>query len=66
VKGSNEREPRKKVGHGGLYLPAAAAEHLRAAVEQTELLLNASQVDAGMRHLLRILRHLRAVRRRMD
>jgi hypothetical protein len=48
-----------------VYLPAAAAEHLRAAVEQTELLLSATRVDVGMRHLLHILRHLRAVRRRL-
>ncbi|MGC9455477.1 MAG: hypothetical protein ACP5HU_11540 [Phycisphaerae bacterium] len=63
MKPSNQRQPSRKVGQAGLYLPAAAASHLWAAVKQTELLLSASRPETGLRHLLAILHHLREVRR---
>lgn len=63
MKSGNQRQPRERVGHGGLYLPTAAADHLRSAVEQMELLLSTSRVEAGLRHLLAVLHHLREVRR---
>jgi len=47
---------------GGISLPHAEAEHLRAALRQTDLLLATRQIDAGVRHLVELLRHLRALR----
>ena len=47
---------------GGISLRRAEAKHLRAALRQTDLLLATRQIDAGMCHLLELLRHLRALR----
>ncbi|MFP3938448.1 MAG: hypothetical protein ACLFVW_08915 [Phycisphaerae bacterium] len=60
---SNQKQPFRSGGQGGLYLPAATADHLRAAMEQTELLLSTSRVERGLRHLLALLHHLREVQR---
>ena len=47
---------------GRLMLPRIAAQHLRAAVEQMDLLLATQQVDAGLCYLVGLLRNLRALR----
>ncbi len=47
---------------GGTWLSAAAAEQLRAALEQMDLLLAAQQLEAGSRHLVELLRKLRDLR----
>ncbi|MDY6913460.1 MAG: hypothetical protein SVT52_03255 [Planctomycetota bacterium] len=47
---------------GAVLLPYAARLHLRAALEQMDLLLETQQVDAGLSHLLSLLRHLRALK----
>lgn len=45
-----------------IALPHEAAEHLRAALGQMDLLLATRQLDFGTRVLVDLLRHLRAVR----
>ena len=39
--------------------------HLRSAVERMDLLLATKHVDAGLVYLVDLLRHLRALRRRV-
>lgn len=46
-----------------IVLHSAAAGHLRAALEQMDLLLATQQVDVGLGLLVDLLRHLRVVRR---
>ncbi len=56
---------KKKLSVGAredIALPHEAAEHLRAALGQMDLLLATRQIDFGMQVLLDLLRHLRAVR----
>jgi hypothetical protein len=48
---------------GGMRLGRRGAEHLRAALEQADLLLTARQIDAGLCCLEDLLRNLRALRR---
>ncbi len=50
----------------GIALPHEAAEHLRAALGQMDLLLATRQIDFGTRVLDDLLRHLRAVRHSMN
>jgi len=47
-------------------MPPAAGMHLRAALEQMELLLDAQQVEVGLAHLVTMLRHLQALGRMMS
>jgi hypothetical protein len=44
-------------------LSAGTAEHLRAAMEQMDLLLRTHHVEVGMGYLLAMLQHLGAVKR---
>jgi len=46
-------------------LTQAAADHLRAALEQMDLLLETRQIDAGVCHLVGLVGHLRDMRRRL-
>jgi len=45
-----------------MTLSATAAAHLRAAVEQMDLLLEIQQLDAGVECLMSLLKHLRALK----
>ena len=49
--------------NGQLRLSAAATEHLRAALEQMDLLIRTRHVEVGMCYLLAMLQHMGAVRR---
>jgi len=60
---SKQRERPIGVNRKGLTLSHAAAGHLRAAMEQMDLLMEARHVEAGLGSLESMLRHLRAVRR---
>ena len=43
-------------------MPCWADEHLCAALEQMDLLLASQNVEAGLAHLLAMIRHLEALR----
>ena len=47
---------------GTVILPRAAMRHLRAALEQMDLLLESQEVEVGLAHLVALLQHLRAFR----
>jgi len=47
---------------GSMTLSSAAAENLRAAVEQMDLLLETQQLDAGVENLILLLKHLRELK----
>jgi len=49
-------------GGGVIMLPHEAGEHLRAAAEQMDLLLESEQTEKCLGHLVALLRHLRAFR----
>lgn len=49
-----------------IVLHSAAAGHLRAALEQMDLLLATQRVDVGLGLLVDLLRHLRVVRRNVS
>ena len=51
---------------GSLRLPQPAAEHLGAAIEQMELLVQSRQTDPALRYLVSLLQHLREVGRAMS
>jgi len=55
------REGRMEAPHGVALTPDAAG-HLRAALEQMELLLESRQAEAGLGRLVAMLWHLRAMR----
>lgn len=48
---------------GTIILSHAASEHLLAALEQMDLLLTTNHAEAGLEHLLVLLKHLRSFRR---
>jgi hypothetical protein len=52
-------------GNGGILLRRAEVKHLRAALEQMDLLMTTRQIDAGFLCLVDLLRNLRALRRRV-
>jgi len=45
-----------------MTMPCCAEDHLRAALEQMDLLLASQQVEAGLSHLVALLEHLQALR----
>jgi len=47
-------------------MPPAAEIHLRAALEQMDLLLACQQEEVGLAHLVTMLKHLRALDRTMS
>ncbi len=47
---------------GSMTLSSTAAEHLWAAVEQMDLLLETQHLDAGVECLISMLKHLRALK----
>ena len=47
---------------GSMTLSSKAAEHLRAAVEQMDLLLETQQLDTGVECLVSLLKHLGALK----
>lgn len=47
---------------GTVTLSHAAAEHMQAALEQMDLLLQTQQMEVGLPHLVALLQHLRALR----
>ena len=51
--------------HGAVRLSAATMEHLRAALEQMDLLIRTRHVETGMCYLLAMLQHMGAVRHRV-
>ena len=57
------RNGRAGKSNGGIKLGRYGARHLRAALEQADLLLAARQIDAGLYCLVDLLRNLRALRR---
>ncbi len=61
-----QRENRTVADDGSAMLPRVAADHLRAAFEQMDLLLRAEQEDAGLPYLVSMVQHLRAVRQFTD
>ena len=57
-----EKVERAFAADGSVTLSSTAAEHLRAAVEQMDLLLETPQLDAGVERLISLLKHLRALK----
>ena len=57
------RDGPAEAGDGAVVLSGAEAKHLRAALQQMELLIHARCLEAGMKNLLAMLRHLQAVGR---
>lgn len=50
----------------GLELSESSARHLRLAMKQMDLLLQARHTDTGLQHLVKLLQSLQTIRHEVD